>query len=113
MWFSVILAGVFPSEWRSAQRSEWPGWPQPADRERGEGFLHGALSALEAAEGGRDGQTRTEGHTGLRPGKFRRHSDIIVLFIQTGTMCNSSVEPDPSPPFMRVCLKLFLCIIGR
>lgn len=66
----LFPAGVFPPKRRSAQRSERPGRPQPADGERGQSVLHGTLSAPEAAEGGRDGQTGAEGHAGLGPGRL-------------------------------------------
>lgn len=64
----VFAAGVLPPERRPAQRPGRPGRPQPADGERGEGVLCGALPSPEAAQGGRDGQTGPEGHAGLGPG---------------------------------------------
>lgn len=69
LWFDVsCLSGVLPPERGPAQRTERPGGSQPADGERGEGVLRGAVSPPEAAEGGRHGQAGPEGHAGLRPG---------------------------------------------
>lgn len=65
----ATCAGVFPPERGAPRWPERPGRPQQADGERGEGFLRGASSTPEAAEGGRDGQTGTAGHAGLGPGK--------------------------------------------
>lgn len=65
-----LCAGVFPPERGLPGRAERPRRPQQADGERGEGFLRGAASTPETAQGRRDGQTGTAGHAGLGPGRL-------------------------------------------
>lgn len=106
----VFATGVLPPERRAAQRPGRPGRPQPADGERGEGVLRGAVPSPQAAEGGRDGQTGPEGHAGLGPGTETTNdpaesdwdSDSSSSFSSSLFFFHFSFSsfPLPPPPFL-------------